>query len=307
MANLDWNERTPGGRFASRRSLIGINANKHELVCATIGGALASAAGIFYVLTIRYLHPDDLGMSFGLAALGVGLVARPRFLVLDITVLSFVLFGLREILRYVGTGPTRFAWHDLLIGIVLVAVAIRLGRSEKEANKRGSDHDYRRDSVVTAIRGNPVHAPVSFRLEGGQMGIVTGGNGSGKTSLLRAMLAELEIRSGRIEVFGQTVRFGRTWQLTRSSIRMIPQFPVLPDGMTIAEYVGAWHRYRPPACRRELNDVLREVEKLTAQSRRLLLGRLSHGQKRVIEILLAFSARPEQSLRTNRSLASPNK
>jgi ABC-type branched-subunit amino acid transport system permease subunit len=118
-------------------SWFGINIRKLEFISGVLAGVIAAIAGIFYVLTIRYIHPNDLGMALGLPALAIGLAVRPRLLIPDVVVLSFVLFGLREILRFVGTGTARFAIHDLLIGIFLVAIAVHLGRySEKEDENR---------------------------------------------------------------------------------------------------------------------------------------------------------------------------
>ena len=116
-------------------TMLGISTNKYELVCATLGGSLAATAGIFYALTIQYIHPDDFGMTLGLPALAAGLAIRPRFVLFDVPVISLVLFGLREILRFAGTGTARFSLHDLLIGLILVAVAIQMGRHTPTENE----------------------------------------------------------------------------------------------------------------------------------------------------------------------------
>lgn len=115
--------------------LLGINVNRLEIVCAALAGAASSGAGILYVIMIQYIHPDDFGMSLGLSALVIGIAVRPRHATMDIIILSFILFGLREVLRFVGTGTNRFAGHDILIGALLVAVAIRLGRKSDTENE----------------------------------------------------------------------------------------------------------------------------------------------------------------------------
>jgi len=114
-------------------ALLGINIKKYELVIGAIGGSLAAIAGILYALTIQYIHPDDLGMTMGLPALAVGLAIRPRHILLDVIILTLGLFGLRELLRFMGTSATRFAFHDLLVGVIIIAAALRLSRlTDKE-------------------------------------------------------------------------------------------------------------------------------------------------------------------------------
>ena len=149
------------------------------------------------------------------------------------------------------------------------------------------------DNAVTEIAGQPVHAPVSFCLAARQLGILTGGNGSGKTSLLRAILGELDITSGSVQVCGKPVRVGQTWRLTRSVLRSIPQFPMQPETLTIAEYLRAWHLYRPSTSPDiNLDHVTQEMEQITDHTSSALLGTLSHGQQRLVDILLSIRARP---------------
>jgi ABC-type multidrug transport system ATPase subunit len=149
------------------------------------------------------------------------------------------------------------------------------------------------NEAVTAIAGNPVHAPVTFQLNSGELGVITGGNGSGKTSLLHAILGELRIIAGSISICGQNVKFGHTYRLTRSLVRIIPQFPISPESMTVAEYIKVWHRYRPTGTSNvDVGEVVRETEEISGHSADVLIDTLSHGQKRLLDIILASAANP---------------
>lgn len=107
--------------------LLGINPFRAEVAAGLLMGLSAALAGTAHVLGMRYIHPDDLGMSLSLSALALGLSARTRSLALDALCLSAVLFGLREILRLIEVGGTmRFAAHDLFLGVVIMAIAWQL-------------------------------------------------------------------------------------------------------------------------------------------------------------------------------------
>ena len=150
------------------------------------------------------------------------------------------------------------------------------------------------DNVVSEIAGHPVHAPVSLQLAAAQLGVLTGGNGSGKTSLLRAISGELRITSGSVRICGEAVRFGSTWRLTRSFLRMIPQFPMHPPDLTIREYLNGWYLCRPVSSWDvNLGRVTEELEEITGHSRHTALGTLSHGQRRLVDIRLSLYARPQ--------------
>ena len=75
----------------------------------------------------------------------------------------------------------------------------------------------------------PVLADVSFDLGAGEWLSLIGPNGAGKTTLLRA-IAGLVDHDGAIEL-------GDGSTPTPLDIALVPQSPVLPPGMTVAEYV----------------------------------------------------------------------
>lgn len=115
----------------ARRSAVlnGINPQRVETIAGALAGLAAGLAGILHANTFRYLHPDDLGLAASLPALAVGIAARPKSLLVDGLVLSGTLFGFREVLRLIGGSTNRFAVFDIVAGIVIVSVSLRLART----------------------------------------------------------------------------------------------------------------------------------------------------------------------------------
>lgn len=108
---------------------FGINQKKIETISVAMAGIICSACGVIYILFVRYIHPDDFGFDYALSALVIGLSVRPKQLLVDIISLTFIMFGLREVLRLIGDSSIRFAGYDILIGILIIVIAFRLDKS----------------------------------------------------------------------------------------------------------------------------------------------------------------------------------
>jgi iron complex transport system ATP-binding protein len=91
------------------------------------------------------------------------------------------------------------------------------------------------DSVSVDLGGVRVVDSVSAAVEAGEWVAVIGPNGAGKTTLLRA-IAGLVSPHGRIAVDGDPVGTLGRRRLARR-VALVPQTPLMPPEMTVAEYV----------------------------------------------------------------------
>jgi iron complex transport system ATP-binding protein len=91
-----------------------------------------------------------------------------------------------------------------------------------------------REVRVSRARREVVHG-VSLQVDAGSWVSVVGPNGAGKSSFLLA-LAGLLPSDGEVTLDGRTLRERSARERART-IALVPQQPVIPDALTVAEYV----------------------------------------------------------------------
>jgi len=135
---------------------------------------------------------------------------------------------------------------------------------------------------LTCQRGDTiVFAKLSFHVGGGQVLLLHGANGSGKTSLLRVMAGLLPPRAGALDWQGEKpLIYSRHWIGTAN--------PLKPD-LTVAENLNFWSRTSDTSI--SVTPVLDQMN-MSALSHKLV-RHLSAGQKRRANLCrLLLSPRP---------------
>lgn len=156
------------------------------------------------------------------------------------------------------------------------------------------------DRVSLAFDDNVILRDVSFSVGVGQMKVLLGASGSGKSVLLKLILGLLKPDSGAIWVRGQRIDEMTEEQLlkVRGDIGMLFQESALFDSLTVADNVG-YRLYEetdmPPAdVRRRVQEVLGFIGLEEYIDR--MPSELSGGQRRRVAIGRAFAARPRHLL-----------
>jgi iron complex transport system ATP-binding protein len=145
---------------------------------------------------------------------------------------------------------------------------------------------------VSILRG------IDWRVEGGQHWVIVGANGSGKTSLLRALTGYLPPTAGTIRVLGKT--YGRTdWRELRRKVGLVSSsvHQMMPEGETALAAVvsgkfamiGHWGEVAD-ADRATAAKILGRIEASSLAERPWL--HLSQGERQRILIGRALMADP---------------
>lgn len=144
---------------------------------------------------------------------------------------------------------------------------------------------------------------VSLNVYEGELVGLVGGNGSGKSTILRAVSGMIQPRAGRILFAGQEVRKRSPHQMVELGIAHVPMGRQLFPNMTVAQNL-ALGAYLPEP-RRHRAESLKHVYELFPDlhdKRKIMAGNLSGGQQQMIAIGRALMLRPKMLIMDEPSL-----
>ncbi len=138
--------------------------------------------------------------------------------------------------------------------------------------------------------GSHILRDVSLRAQCGEVTVVLGRNGVGKTTLLKSLMGLVPIRTGSIEFNGQQIQNDTPYQRARCGIGFVPQGREIFSRLTVEENLRLGLAYKSastpiPAELFELFPVLKQM--LNRRG-----GDLSGGQQQQLAIARALAAQP---------------
>lgn len=149
---------------------------------------------------------------------------------------------------------------------------------------------------VVALGGRPVLRGVDLRVTTGEVIAVLGANGSGKSTMIRAILGLAPVSAGSVKLFGTPLRSFRQW----ARVGYVPQRVGAGSGVpaTVREVVSSGRlarrgflRIPRSADRLAISEALATVG--LADRARDQVGALSGGQQQRVLIARALAAEPD--------------
>ncbi|WP_022868647.1 metal ABC transporter ATP-binding protein [Schaalia vaccimaxillae] len=143
------------------------------------------------------------------------------------------------------------------------------------------------DSVSLGYTRKPVVTGVSLQLYRGQATALIGPNGSGKTTVLRGILGDVNILAGQVEVGAQVIG------LVPQSADLDLEFPITArEVVTMGTYAElGWFHAPNRGHKQRVDEALERVDMLDRGHMRF--GALSGGQRQRILLARALVARPQ--------------
>jgi urea transport system ATP-binding protein len=139
--------------------------------------------------------------------------------------------------------------------------------------------------------GSHILRDVSLEAKPGQVTVVLGRNGVGKTTLLKALMGLVPIKSGAIEFDGHAIQQRTPYERARAGIGFVPQGREIFARLTVEENLRmglATQRAGTP-----VPQELYELFPVLRQMRHRRGGDLSGGQQQQLAIARALSAGPK--------------
>jgi urea transport system ATP-binding protein len=139
--------------------------------------------------------------------------------------------------------------------------------------------------------GSHILRNVSFEAKQGEVTVVLGRNGVGKTTLLKSLMGVVPVRTGSIALDGEPLNKLTSYERVRLGIGYVPQGREIFSRLTVEENLRMGLAYRPrstpiPAELFELFPVLKQMINRRG-------GDLSGGQQQQLAIARALAAGPK--------------
>jgi urea transport system ATP-binding protein len=138
--------------------------------------------------------------------------------------------------------------------------------------------------------GSHILRGLSFEAKPGQVTVLLGRNGVGKTTLLKSIMGLVPIKSGSIAFEGKPIAACTPYERARAGIGYVPQGREIFARLTVEENLRMGLSYRSAG--EPIPQELFELFPVLAQMRRRRGGDLSGGQQQQLAIARALAARP---------------
>ena len=139
--------------------------------------------------------------------------------------------------------------------------------------------------------GSHILRDVGFEAPAGEVTVVLGRNGVGKTTLLKSLMGVVPVRSGTVRLDGVDITRAAPFERVRSGVGYVPQGREIFGRLTVEENLLMGLATRGASAR--IPDELFELFPVLDQMRRRRGGDLSGGQQQQLAIARALASGPK--------------
>lgn len=159
------------------------------------------------------------------------------------------------------------------------------------------------DHLSVARAGKEILSDISFVCEPGELVVIRGKNGAGKSSLLSALMAlpGVEIASGDLSIDGESLIFKKTYEIARSGMFLAHQEPPAIDGVSLGVVARAALETicgvtEVPEAQRRIRETLAELGLPDDFAHKTLHSSMSGGEKKRAELFQLVLLKPKFAL-----------
>src|SRR5689334_6870471 len=146
------------------------------------------------------------------------------------------------------------------------------------------------DGINQYYGGSHILRNVGFEAKAGEVTVVLGRNGVGKTTLLKSLMGVVPVRTGQIALDGAAITNDTPYQRVRKGIGYVPQGREIFGRLTVQENLAMGLAYRKGST--AVPSELFELFPILKTMIRRRGGDLSGGQQQQLAIARALAPRP---------------
>lgn len=152
-------------------------------------------------------------------------------------------------------------------------------------------------NISFAYKGKKILEKTDFSLKKGDFYLLTGSNGTGKSTFLKLLVGLLKIQQGCISLWGEDINCFNNWEkigyLSQKATSFNFNFPATVEEIMAAHIICKKKKWKmlTGEDRRKITEALELVGLLGEEKK--LLGRLSGGQQQRVFIARTLIAEPE--------------
>jgi len=154
------------------------------------------------------------------------------------------------------------------------------------------------DSIVAGYGRTRILHGVSLNVPKGGLVALLGGNGTGKSTTLKAIVGLVDVQEGQVVLDGRVINDVPAEQRASLGLSLVPQGKEVFAGMSVEEnlLMGAYHRRRDrQGIASDLEGVYQRFPRLK-ERRKVNAGMLSGGERQMLSIGRSLMARPSMLL-----------
>jgi urea transport system ATP-binding protein len=139
--------------------------------------------------------------------------------------------------------------------------------------------------------GSHILRDISLTAKVGQITVLLGRNGVGKTTLLKSLMGLVPVRQGHISFEGHTITHATPYERARAGIGYVPQGRDIFNRLTVEDNLRMGLATQPASA--DIPSELFELFPVLAQMRQRRGGDLSGGQQQQLAIARALAGKPK--------------
>lgn len=152
------------------------------------------------------------------------------------------------------------------------------------------------DNIDVTIGTKHILEGVSMELKQGEITVLIGHNGAGKSTTLNSILGLIPIKRGKISLNDMELSNKKTTDIVKSGVSLVPQMDNVFRNLTVEENLELGSLTTNDKNRRFTKEEIYELFPILEERKKQYVGTMSGGQRQMVAIGIGLMANPSYLL-----------